>query len=192
MANEVLAPIEGIPEMITGIGLGIAETNRQLVNASVNGTLKLAKAGGLLAKELGLRPSDVMALIGAQIPQTQVIGAAEIHVRGDVSRSNRFGVEGGASLSFTPYFALNVAASFGTVSNQAWGVDVRASLAVIPRDNDKLVEDLIGRFQKREVEDPKFLQEALGDSYGLIKEILGKDGTLLNPDTPEPAPEDDQ
>ena len=183
MANEVLAPIEGIPEMITGIGLGIAKTNEQLIYASVRGTLALAKAGGLLAKELGLSAADVMAVIGAMVPQTQVIGASEIHVRGDVSRSQRFGIEGGASLSFTPYFALNVAGSYDSRTNQAWGVDVRASLNILPRDNDKLVEDLISRFQKREVEDPEYLQDALGENYNLIKEILGDDRTALG-DTP--------
>ena len=182
MANEVLAPIEGLPGMLTGIGLAIAETDRQMANNQLKNVLKLAKVGGLLSGELGLTPEQVMTVVQTLVTRSLRTGAAEIVIKGDVSLSKRFEVEAGMSVSFTPFFALNAAGSYSNVTNQAWGAEVRISLAVLPED-PQLVAEFVQRFQERESNDPEFLQQALGDVYPLLKEILGDDGTLI----PEPT-----
>lgn len=184
MANEVLAPIEGLPGMLTGIGLAIAETDKQMAKNQLRNILELAKAGGMLAEELGLSPEQIMTVFQTLVTRSMRAGAAEIVLKGDVSLSSRFQVEAGLSVSFTPYFALNAAGSYSSVTNQAWGAEVRVSLAVLPED-PKLVADFIQRFQERVTSDPDFLNTALGDVYPLLKEILGDDGTLI----PEPNPD---
>jgi len=185
VANEVLAPIEGLPGMLTGIGLAIAETDKAMAANQLKNILELAKVGGLLAQDLGMTPEQVMSIVQLLVTRSMRAGAAEIVLKGDVSLSKRFEVEAGMSVSFTPFFALNAAGSYSSVTNQAWGAEVRVSLAVLPED-PKLVAEFIQRFQERETNDPEFLQQALGDVYPLIKEILGDDGTLIPPTPPTP------
>ena len=182
MANEVLSPIEGLPGMLTGIGVAIADTDKAMAINQLNNILELAKVGGLLATDLGMTSDQVMSIVQMLVTRSLRAGAAEIIVKGDVSLSKRFELEAGMSVSFTPFFALNAAGAYSSNTNQAWGAEVRVSLAILPED-PALISEFIARFQERETKDPEFLQQALGDIYPLIKEILGPRGTLI----PEPT-----
>lgn len=172
MANEVLAPIEGLPAMLTGLGLAIAETDKKMAQNQLLNILQLAKAGKLLAAELGFTADQIMTIFQTLVTRSLRCGAAEIVIKGDVSLSKRLQVEAGLAVSFTPFFALNAAGAYTSNTNQAWGAEVRVSLAVLPED-PKLVADFIAKFQDRITADPKFLQSALGDIYPLVKDLFG-------------------
>ncbi len=182
MANEVIAPIEGLPGLLTGIGLGIAETDKQMALNQLKNVLTMAKVAAQLSESLNLGPEQVMDIFKTLNSRSLRTGAAEVVIKGDVSVARRLGVEGGLAIRFAPIAALNLAGSYSSSTTQAWGAEVRVSMAILSED-DKLAAEFIQRFQEREIKEPELLAQILPDIYPLLKEILSEPGT------PVPTPD---
>lgn len=182
MADEVIAPIEGLPGLLTGVGLAIAETDKQMAKNQLKNVLTLAKAASQLSEQLGLTPEQVMELFKSLNTRTLRAGAAEMVIKGDVSVARRVEVEGGLAVRFAPFASLNLAGAYSSNTTQTWGAEVRVSLAVLPED-DKLAAEYLQRFQERTTADTQWLEQVLPDIYPLLKEIITEPTPVPEPDT---------
>jgi len=172
MADEAIQSVEGLSNLLRGYALALAEMDAGMGKSGLATVLEMAKAGPMLAEELGITSDQAMEIINLLVARTLRIGAAEITVRGDVSLRTSFEVGAKLSVGFEPWISLGLSGGYASQTGESWGSEIRLSIAALPPDKS-MIADFIKRFQEREgTPDPQAI-DFIRDLLPELKEMFG-------------------
>ena len=181
MAGEAIAGLSGLPDLLEGLANAAGELDQEMGKNALKMLKQYSEVVPILKEQLGEKFDSDMALsiLEMLIPKSLRVAFAEILVRGDVSVRQNIEVEAGLKVGFTPYVALNAAGAYHRSSSEAWGSEIRVTLAALPPDS-ALLGEFIRRAQERPAKDPDVLTH-LTDIFPIITAIFGDEaGTPID------------
>jgi|GEM_PF-2606247 len=170
MSNEAVSALKGLPALLTGLALSVAETDAALSKVQIERLVAVAKYLPKLKDELDLSAEQAFALVQGLLHQTMRTATTEIVARGDVSVRTSLDVSADLTVGFAPYVGLTAHGAYGKQTAESWGCEVRSVLACTPADAE-MVALIVGRAQERAASDPEapsFLKEMLPDLVALL------------------------
>ena len=173
MAGEAIKGLSGLPELLMGLAMAAGELDQEMGKNALKTLKKYADVIPVFKAEFGdnFNADMAMSILELLIPKSMRVAFAEVLVRGDVSLRQNIEVEAGLKVGFAPYVSLNAAGAYHRTTSEAWGSEVRVTLAALTPDSN-LLSEFVKRAQERPSEKADILSH-LDDIYPIITAIFG-------------------
>jgi len=183
MSNEAIDGLANLPELLDGLSEAAGKLDAKMAANALATLEQFGQLIPILKENLGesFDAKVAMQLLDQLLPRALRISLAEILVRGDIAVRENIEAEAGLTAGFSPYVSFTAAGAYHQSASEAWGTEVRVTLAAVPADKE-LIAEIMRRAQERDAKDPSDLAPFLQDVYPIITELFGSKAGTANPD----------